>query len=144
MPKAYLLVAAAALSLCSSAAIACRAHIPAERHLDSAYRAGTISAVALVRTTGSAYIRAAFGDAHPWRASAEVKRPLRGSYRGRRVNFDGWWGSAACDDGRPRPAAGELWVVYFRKLARGNQAVWRSYPAATAYAADPRLRGGGR
>ena len=107
------------------------------------YANGAISAVAIVRITDAGYTRAAFGDAHPWRATATIRRLVQGSYAAQTVQFERGRGSAACDDGRPPPKAGEVWVIYFWKRADGDQPVWLSYPASLAFEADPRLRASG-
>jgi hypothetical protein len=122
---------------------ACRAHFSPEQRLAMGYQSGAISAVALVRIADAGYTRAPFGDAHPWRATATVRQLLQGSYTARTVRFERGWGSSACDDGRPPPKAGEVWVIYFWKRAEGDQPVWLSYPASVAFEADPRLRKSG-
>jgi hypothetical protein len=124
----------------ASPSSACRVYLPPERRLAMGYERGAISAVALVRVTSAGYTRAPIGDAHPWRALATIQRLFRGSYPAPVARFDRGMGSAACDDGRPPPKAGELWVIYFWQRGRGDQPVWQSYPADIAFRADPRLR----
>jgi hypothetical protein len=131
-----ILVAASA-----SASEACRVFLaPAER-LGLGYNRGAISAVALVRITRASYVSPPQGDAHPWRASAEVHQVLSGKYASKRVNFGRGHGSAACDDGHPIARVGETWVIYFWQREGGAYEVWQSYPAAIAFAADSRLTG---
>jgi hypothetical protein len=140
MRKAYLWAAAMATLPLATPSQACRFAQSAEDRLASGYASKAISAVALVRITKAGYIGPAAGDAHPWRASATVLRVLRGSYAGHRLSFERGWGSSACDDGRPPPKAGELWVVYFWSRGPGDQPVWKTYPADVARAADPKIR----
>ncbi|MES2442930.1 MAG: hypothetical protein V4574_08875 [Pseudomonadota bacterium] len=131
---------AGALLAMPSPSRACRVYLAPAQRLAMGYDSGAISAVALVRITGAGYTGVRRGDAHPWRASATVRRLLRGSHTATSVGFERGWGSAACDDGRPPPKAGEVWVIYFWKRPDGEQAVWLTYPASVAFEADPRLR----
>jgi hypothetical protein len=119
---------------------ACRVFLPPAERIAFGYERGAISAVALVRITKATYLSQPRGDAHPWRAWARVDQVVSGSYAGKRFTFARGHGSAACDDGRPVPQAGEPWVVYFWKRATGEYDVWQSYPLAVAVAADPRLK----
>lgn len=141
MPKAsWPIVAVAAVLTIETSSEACRVSMGPEQRLARGYAKGAISAVALVEVSRANYTSPPNGDAHPWQASATVKRVLRGPYAPQRVRFTRGWGSAACDDGHPAPKVGEQWVIYFWKRAKNDQPVWQSYPANVAYAADPLLR----
>lgn len=136
--RRILLLAIGAAS--ASPSQACRVFFPPVERIAFGYERGAISAVALVRITKATYVSPPRGDAHPWRASAQVDQVVSGSYVGKRVSFVRGHGSAACDDGRPVPQTGEQWVIYFWKRAGGEYEVWQSYPAAVAMVADPRLK----
>jgi hypothetical protein len=107
--------------------------------LAGGYKSGAISSVAIVRITGAEYTGEPVGGAHPWQASADIERIIQGSPPAQTVRFERGWGSAACDDGRPPPTIGELWVVYFWRRSSGDQPVWQTYPADVAFEADPRI-----
>ena len=131
--------AAAAMLVTATPSEACRAHRSPEQRLAGGCKSGAISSVALVRISGAEYTAAQMGDAHPWRASATIVRVVQGSYSGKTVRFDRGNGTSMCDDGLPPPAVGEAWVVYFWKSTKTDEAVWVSYSAKVAYAADPLL-----
>jgi hypothetical protein len=136
-PHAALAVAAALTIATPSEA--CRVYRPPAQRVADGYKTRTVSAVTLVKVLDANYTRLPISDAHPWSASAKIVQVLHGSYSRQMVHFERGWGSAACDDGLPPPAVGELWVVYFWKRAEGDQPVWVSYPAKVAFAADPSL-----
>jgi hypothetical protein len=69
-----------------------------------------------------------------------VEKVLVGAYASKHLSFERGWGSSACDDGRPAPKAGDLWVTYFWKRGPEDQPIWKTYPAKVAFAADPKLR----
>lgn len=104
-------------------AYACRVAQSPEQHIARSYAANVISAVALVRIEDARYTQPRVGDAHPWSAESKVVRALRKSVPAARVTFERGWGSAACDDGHPRPKKGELWVIYFWERGPADQAV---------------------
>ena len=132
-------VAASMLACTASPAQACRGYIPPAGRLAMGHGNNIFSTIALVRIDEAHYTSAAIGDAHPWRASATVQNVLSGTYTEDHVRFDRGWGSSACDDGRPAPEAGSLWVVYFWTHPDGRKLVWITYPADVAFAADPLL-----
>lgn len=76
----------------------------------------------------------------PWRAVGTVERLLTGQWSPELVMFDRGMGSAACDDGTPKPRKGDKWVVYLNGDL-GDAAVLETYPLAVAERADPTLRG---
>jgi hypothetical protein len=119
---------------------ACKRMDSPEQKLKGGYETGAIAAVALVTISSATYIRKSDGDAHPWRASANVSQVLRGNYASKSVTFERGWGSAACDDGEPAPKLGAKWAVYFWKKLDGTLAVWKTYPADVANSADPKLK----
>jgi hypothetical protein len=118
---------------------ACRFSESPDVRVDTTYKAGIISSVAVVRTARASYIRKPLADAQPWRASANVERVLTGQNRLRVVTFERGWGSAACDNRTHIARHGEQWVIYFWRKPDRTQAVWASYPAEVALRVDPQI-----
>lgn len=138
MRKAHLAIVVAALSF-GSAVEACRVARSPEQRVADGYRSGAISAVAIVAVDRAQYTQPPSGDAHPWVASASVRKILRGSYGAETITFERGWGSAACEEEYPLPKAGDRWVEYLWRGADRNQAVWVTYPFDVAALADPYL-----
>jgi hypothetical protein len=132
-------VAASMMACAATPAQACWSYSPPAARLAMGHTDNIFSAIALVRIDEAHYTSAASGDAHPWQASATIQNVLSGTYIEGQVRFDRGWGSSACDDGRPTPEAGSLWVVYFWTHPDGRKLVWMTYPADVAFAADPLL-----
>lgn len=132
-------VAASMMACTANPAQACRGYMPPTARLAMGHSSNIFTTIALVRVDEAHYTGAAFGDSHPWQASATTQKVLSGTYVKDHVRFDRGWGSSACDDGRPAPKAGSLWVLYFWTHPDGRKLVWISYPADVAFEADPLL-----
>ena len=139
MRLAGILAASLAMGLIAAPAHACMVSISPEQRIAQGYSQGYFTGVALVRIQSARYVQAPHGDSHIWRASATVRRALRGKYPSRNVTIDGGRGSAACEVNYALPKAGDLWIVYYWTERDGTQAVHQAYPLRLASAADPRV-----
>lgn len=127
--------AVALFGLAPFEATACRYNPqPAERIARGGY-----DAVVLTRVVRAAYTENPAADYGPWSGTVEVTRVLRGKPSARTFLIGRTGETSACDDGLPRPAAGDTWVLYLAG-ANASQTVLHSYPLAIAMASDPKLR----
>lgn len=110
--------------------------LPADR-LESAYQQDIIIGRAIVVVQSASYIREMDRDTHPYRVTAHTVRAQSQTTLPQTTQFERGWGSAACDLGFSKPAAGDRWVVYFWRDDAGQAKVWEAFPLAIALAADP-------
>ena len=134
MIRPYLIAAALVVGLTSNSAEACVYNAPPSSRIA---RAGA-NTVVLVTVKQASYTGQRRPDYRPWKGTVQLKRVLRGATRTQRFSIERSGSSAACDDGIPPPAVGQIWVLYLGQR-EGSQVVLLSYPLAVARSADPNL-----
>lgn len=116
-------------------ALACRV---GHRPLDPANR--PYDAIVLVTVRSAAYGEQ-LGERPSWKATGRLRQTVLGDPGSATFEFGRTGSSAACDDGLPIPALGEVWVLYMsRHPQSGTLFVNRSAPLRLIGPVDPRLK----
>lgn len=121
--------------LAPTAAEACRVNLPPHVRIARDFDGVVVGVVENPRLNNRAS-----RERPGWDAVVRVTRVVEGQARLGRYRIGRTGDSAACDDGQPMPAAGELWVVYLRDLPGDRTDSAISYPLTFSRQADPRFR----
>jgi hypothetical protein len=127
-----------AFSLPPQLAAACRVYRNPDERVRAAFDVVVVAAVTSVGFTGPRG-----PDFHPWQAQARLQRVVEGAPGKFEFTFSGAQSSAACDDRKPPRSAGEVWVLYMRRLD-GALRVIEAYPLESMRKVDPRFAGDAR